>query len=86
MSSTWIFDPRYGYYEVRFGGTAKVLQSYFAVAFSNLLFGCVYSKVFFNLPVASSPGSDAHDSELLLANTCATSLPGDGDTEYRDLF
>ena len=33
MSSTWIFDSRYGYYEVRFGGTAKVLQSYFAVAF-----------------------------------------------------
>ena len=32
MSSTWIFDLRYGYYEVRFGGTAKVLQSYFAVA------------------------------------------------------
>ena len=32
MSSTWIFDPRYGYYEVRFGGTAKVLPSYFAVA------------------------------------------------------
>ena len=31
MSSTWIFDPRYGYYEVRFGGTSKVLQSYFAV-------------------------------------------------------
>ena len=26
------FDPRYGYYEVRFGGNAKVLQSYFAVA------------------------------------------------------
>ena len=33
MSSTWIFDLQYGYYEVRFGGTAKVLQSYFAVAF-----------------------------------------------------
>ena len=26
------FDRRLGYYEVRFGGTAKVLQSYFAVA------------------------------------------------------
>ena len=26
------FYPRYGYYEVRFGGTAKVLESYFAVA------------------------------------------------------
>ena len=32
MSSTWIFDRRYGYYEVRYGGNAKVLQSYFAVA------------------------------------------------------
>ena len=28
-----MFDPRHGYYEVRFGGTAKVLQSYFAVDF-----------------------------------------------------
>ena len=32
MSSIWIFDPRYGYYEVRFRDTAKALQSYFAVA------------------------------------------------------
>ena len=24
---TKMYDPRYGYYEVRFGGTAKVLQS-----------------------------------------------------------
>ena len=33
MSSTWIFDQRYGYYAGRFGGTARLLQSYFAVAF-----------------------------------------------------
>ena len=33
MSSTWIFDRRYGYYAARFGGTARLLQSYFAVAF-----------------------------------------------------
>ena len=32
MSGTWVFEPRYGYYKVRFGGTAKVVQSYFAVA------------------------------------------------------
>ena len=25
MSSTWIFDRRYGYYAARFGGAAKVL-------------------------------------------------------------
>ena len=37
MSNTWIFDRRYGYYEVRFGSTAKVLQSYFAVAFIVIL-------------------------------------------------
>ena len=42
MSSTWIFDPQYGYYKVRFGGSAKVLQSYFAVAKIVILL-CTYS-------------------------------------------
>ena len=46
MSSTWIFDPRYGYYEVRFGGTAKVLQSYFAVAFIVIWLCIVMPSVF----------------------------------------
>ena len=32
MSSTWIFARRYWYYAARFGGTARLLQSYFAVA------------------------------------------------------
>ena len=44
MSNTWIFDPRYGYCEVRFGGTAKVLQSYFAVA-KIVIWLCTYLNV-----------------------------------------
>ena len=42
MCSTWIIDLRYGYYEVRFGGNAKVLQSYFAVAKIEIWL-CMYS-------------------------------------------
>ena len=44
MSSTWIFDPWYGYYEVRFGGTAKVLQNYFAIAFI-VIWLCMFNYV-----------------------------------------
>ena len=44
MSSTWIFDPRYGYYEVRFEGTAQVLRRYCAGT-TKLLRGSFYSNL-----------------------------------------
>ena len=54
MSSIWIFDRRYGYYAARFGGTAKVLQSYFAVAFiviwlctASAMLGFVYVMILY---------------------------------------
>ena len=32
MSGTWIFDQRYGTHTARFGGSTRLLQSYFVVA------------------------------------------------------
>ena len=52
ISSTWIVDPRYGYYEVRFGGTAKVLQRYFAVAKIVILL-CIHKAMHVKIDLTS---------------------------------